>query len=423
MTAWPCALSVLRASQLPPKLTPNPDEGPLEAWPNQSNRMRILHLSSDYRWTGPADPVLNLVQALRGRGIDATLACRNAPTEVAISLPQKAAERGFPVELRFHLDRYCGLFHTISDLWHLPRYLRRERINIVHTHLSHDHVMGALCARLAHCGILVVRTNHKGEPAANSRIDTGFLRCCTDAYVGFSRRVVEEDRMRLGLPAERVCTVHPALDLARFDPSKRYKDVRGELGIPSAAVVGGIVARVQRHRRFEILIEAIKRASEVVPELRFPIIGRGERLQRNVMEPVAALGLERVVLLPGYRSDDYVDYLNALDFKVSLVPGSDGTCRAAREAMAMGKPVIAARRGILDELVPDGQAGLVIEDTPENLAAAIIEITRNTELRNRLGQGARAHAQRHFRLEDQAAAIASLYERLNSNNNTKPPSA
>jgi len=374
--------------------------------------MRILHLFSDYRWTGPADPVLNLVQALRHRGIDARLACGSAPPEVTISLPQKAAERGFPLELRFHLDRHCGLSRTLSDLWHLPRYLRAERIDIVHTHLSHDHVMGALCARLARRGILVVRTNHKGAPAAASRLNTGFMRCCTDAYVGFSRRVVEEDRKRLRLPEGRVCTVHPALDLGRFDPSKPYQDIRSELGLPASAVLGGIVARIQRHRRFELLIEAIKQASEVVPELRFLILGRGERLERNVIEPIAALGLDRVVLLPGYRSHDYVDYLNALDFKVFLVPGSDGTCRAAREAMALGKPVIAARRGILDELVPNGQAGLVIEDTVDNLAAAIIELTRNTELRNRLGQGARAHALRHFRLEDQAAAIAALYENI-----------
>lgn len=374
--------------------------------------MRILHLFSDYRWTGPADPVLTLVQALKGRGLAVKLACGPAFAGEAVSLPGRAAERGLVVESAFHLDRYCGVLHTLQDLWRLPRYLRRERVDVVHAHLSHDHAIGALCARWAGRRIAVVRTNHKGSALARGRLDAWWLRFATDAYVGFSRRIAEADQGRLKLPEERVGVVAPALDLARFNPDRPYRDIRAEWGISPEMVVGGIVARVQRHRRFEVLIQAIKRAAEQVPELRFFVIGRGERLRSCVQEPVAALGLERVVLLPGYRSEDYVDYLNALDFKVFLVPGSDGTCRAAREAMALGKPVIAARRGILDELVPHDQAGWIIDDRVENLAAAMVEFTRNLQLRKRLGAEAREHALRHFRVDDQAAAITRLYRKV-----------
>jgi glycosyltransferase involved in cell wall biosynthesis len=169
---------------------------------------------------------------------------------------------------------------------------------------------------------------------------------------------------------------------------------------------------MQRHRRWEVLLEAMKLAIERAPNLRMLVIGKGTHREQSVIGPARQMGLANHVLFPGYRTDDFVDYLAALDFKVFLMPGSDGTCRAAREAMAMGKPVIAARRGMLPELVPDGVAGLVIDDTPANLADAMVRLAQDAALRARLGEGARHHARTHFRLEDQAAAVAAMYEKL-----------
>ena len=122
------------------------------------------------------------------------------------------------------------------------------------------------------------------------------------------------------------------------------------------------------------------------------------------------------MLFSGYRSADYLDHLQSLDFKVFLVPGSDGTCRAVREVMALGKPVVSARRGMLPELIPHEEAGLVIDDTPQNLAAALVRMTKDADLRRRLGQGARKHALAQFSLETQADAVADMYRALERQN-------
>ena len=95
-----------------------------------------------------------------------------------------------------------------------------------------------------------------------------------------------------------------------------------------------------------------------------------------------------------------------------LVPGTDGSCRAAREAMALGTPVVAARRGMLPELITDRETGLVIDDTPENLADAIVELARNTELRRRLGQGARQAALARFDPAKQAEQVEHIYQQV-----------
>jgi len=115
---------------------------------------------------------------------------------------------------------------------------------------------------------------------------------------------------------------------------------------------------------------------------------------------------------PGYRTDDYVDFLAAADLKLFLVPGSDGTCRAVREAMALGKPVVASSRGMLPELVSHGVTGLVVEDTPDNLARAILLLAGQPDLRRKMGEAARESALRDFRPEKQAQQVGAFYEAL-----------
>jgi glycosyltransferase involved in cell wall biosynthesis len=92
--------------------------------------------------------------------------------------------------------------------------------------------------------------------------------------------------------------------------------------------------------------------------------------------------------------------------------GSDGTARALREAMAMGKPVIVANRGMLPELVEDGVSGLVVDDTSEGLANAVLRLLRHPELREALGKAAYQKAHQDFQLERQVEAVEDFYQKM-----------
>jgi glycosyltransferase involved in cell wall biosynthesis len=118
------------------------------------------------------------------------------------------------------------------------------------------------------------------------------------------------------------------------------------------------------------------------------------------------------VCLPGYvGGDDYPRALACFDFKIFLVPGSDGTCRAAREAMATGVPVIAAKRGLLIEMVRDGEDGLLVEDDVGPLSEAIRRLATDKALRERLGRNALERARSDFSQKRQAEAVAAAYRR------------
>jgi glycosyltransferase involved in cell wall biosynthesis len=92
--------------------------------------------------------------------------------------------------------------------------------------------------------------------------------------------------------------------------------------------------------------------------------------------------------------------------------GSDGTARALREAMAMGKPVIVANRGMLPELVEDGISGLVVNDTVEGLARAVLRLLHHPEMREALGKAAYQKARQNFQLDRQAEAVESFYQEM-----------
>jgi glycosyltransferase involved in cell wall biosynthesis len=374
--------------------------------------MRVLHLYSDYRWTGPAEPVVNLVLALRGRGVDVQYACRADPLNRPRQITTMAGPRGVEPITRFHLNRYGNPLHQLHDWRSLPRFLDEQQIDILHTHLSHDHILGGLAARRARRPILVVRTNHKGVALRVVAMGRWLLRRITDGYIGFNPPASEVDRVMLRLQPCQVANIQPALDLDRFDPTVARKDIRAELGLGPQHILAGVVARVQGHRRWQALLDAMAIVKRREPNLRLLIIGRGSSLDEVARQPAQRMGLDDVVVFTGYRKEDYVDYVQGLDFKVFLMPGSDGTCRAAREAMALGKPVLAANRGMLPLIVPHEVCGLVIDDTPENLADAMVRLAQDTALRQRLGAAARQHALDHFLLERQAQIVHELYQTL-----------
>ena len=92
--------------------------------------------------------------------------------------------------------------------------------------------------------------------------------------------------------------------------------------------------------------------------------------------------------------------------------GSDGTARALREAMAMGKPVVVADRGILPELVESGKSGLVVEDTAEALREATLQLLRHPGVREERGRAASQRAHQEFRLERQGEDVERFYEEM-----------
>ena len=82
--------------------------------------MKIFHLFSDWKWTGPSEPIVNLCKELEGRGHDVTLAYRKPPLPVEDSMEKRLLTIGLKATSQFHLDRPIK-FYLLSSINFFPR--------------------------------------------------------------------------------------------------------------------------------------------------------------------------------------------------------------------------------------------------------------------------------------------------------------
>jgi glycosyltransferase involved in cell wall biosynthesis len=339
---------------------------------------------------------------------------------------QKARERGIALleddALSPHLAKHLNPLRTLRAARELRRLQDERPADVVHVHLSSDHVAAALSRRKARRPPLLVRSFYgsggkeqgRGMPM---RERWALVRAC-DGVVAVTRSSREELTRSLGLPGERVLLSEGAVDTQRFDPARADRQTaRSRFGLGERHFAVGIAARMQTHRRFEVFLEAIARLSERLDALRVLILGRGTNMHAVAVEPVERMGLARVVQFPGFlEGDDYVDALGALDAGVLMIPGSDGSARAVREMMAMGLPVVVARSGSLPEIVGEGEqipAGLVFEEgDASGLADALELLARDAARRRALGRAALALARERYSLAVQARAVLDFYREL-----------
>jgi glycosyltransferase involved in cell wall biosynthesis len=329
------------------------------------------------------------------------------------SLPGKARQMGVAVHDGFYFESHPNVAKNRRDIRRLSRLIAPGNYRLIHAHGSWDHILAAVALRRGPSGALLTRTDHGGREFQHpffQRFQFGLR--MTDHLVVLSDRLRASAVDRLGRPASTVSTVRGAVDVGDYRPFDPPEETRLKFGLNHEDTVIGIVARVQPHRRFDVLLEAAREVKERDPSLKILVLGRGTRKEELLDEPVRQMGLQNTVYPLGYRKDDYREVLASLDAGLMLVPGSDASCRAALEMCAMAKPLVVARRGVLPDIVADGETGIVVDDKPDNLADALIEMGEDSDRRERWGEAARRRMVEKFSLERQVERVSELYRRL-----------
>ncbi len=358
---------------------------------------RWLHLFANFKWTGPADPAIRGAVALRRAGLDLRFAQVQWTLPGAEHRMRKELWRArLPVTGDLELRKHFQLRSHRRDARRLRERLDRGDFDGLHCHLPADHLIAAWAKCGARRSVPLVRSLYEPEaPGWGWRSGLAFR--YTDGVVVPTRSCQRQVCERYGFEPERVLYQDPPTDTRR---AALAGDLRDQLGVGAGQVLIGITARIQPHRRFELLWQVARRVVDRCPRARFVLLGRGNAAdtERLVHRPIRELGLTEQVLTPGYLYEpDYSLALRSLDLFTFLVPGSDGTCRAVREVMALGIPVVATPRGILPELLgehPDlaslGPSGEIVAESAELLAAAIVSLIADPERRQRRGAAGRA---------------------------------
>lgn len=370
--------------------------------------MRVLQITSDWKWTGPAEPMLRLGLAQREGGFEVYLACPMAPGPDQRSVSQEAEKAGLPPEFAILRGRGLRPLADRVDSRALHALLEHHEIDIVHTWHTRDHLLAlrAAGARRRRGLLALVRSYPHAERIPRLPWNRWLFGPGTDGLLCVSPETAEYNRsIRGGRP---VRGAFGAVDTERFVPRPVDPELRSALGLAPEHRVIGIVARIQRHRRFDLLLEAAARLFATDSRTRLLVVGRGTHRRAVAEEPARRMGLADRVIFAGYRREDYMDVLRAIDVFTFLVPGSDGTCRALLEAAACGIPAVTSKRGALPEIVIDGVTGILCEEDPEALACAWRALLDDPARRRTMGENARQRAETAFipsRFAEEAEAL------------------
>lgn len=162
------------------------------------------------------------------------------------------------------------------------------------------------------------------------------------------------------------------------------------------------------------LIECSSIVCKKYPDVKFILVGTGTILE-NLKKQVKKLELDDNVIFTGSlsRSQIIEYYKNTTIF---VLPSyREGFPTSLMEAMSCGVPSVATDVEGCDELIEDGENGILVPPkNPEKLAESIIYLLENEEFRNRIGINARDHIVRNYDWETITDGFEKLYYRLSS---------
>ena len=293
--------------------------------------------------------------------------------------------------------------------WRIARLVRREKIQLLHTHNAGAHLYGALGARLA--GVPLLHTEHTGKTfeAAQSRRANRFAAYFTDYTVAVSTDNAKFICAEEGVNPARLMVLPNGIPLP---PVTRpdLAEIRRQLGLPDGCRVIGTVGRLVPVKNYSLLIESFAQLARQQPDLHLLFIGDGP-VRAELEAQAHKLNLAPSVHFLGMRSD-IAELLRLLDVFV-LSSLSEGLSIALLEAMAVGCPIVATAVGGNRELIQDGTTGLlVLSGDGESLANAIARLLQNPPLAHQLGAAARELARSRYSVEAMCGQYEVLFRRL-----------
>ncbi len=290
----------------------------------------------------------------------------------------------------------------------LIRFLRRERIELLHTHKFGSNVWGSLFGRLGRVPAIVAQEHTwswEGQPLRRL-LDGQLIGRLADRFVAVSeadrRRMVELEHV----PAHKTIAI-PTAFVARSEPPGG--DVRGELGVPPGAPLIGTVAQLRPQKAVEVLVDAFALLLADHPDAHLVIVGDGP-CRADLTTTTRRSPLAGRVHLPGARTDVGA-VLDELDV-AAMSSDFEGLPLFMFECMAHRTPLVTTAVGGIPDVVDDGINGLLVpRRDPEALASALARVLDQPGLGRRLSEAAAVRLP-EYSMERAAERFGSLYEEL-----------
>lgn len=362
--------------------------------------MRVVHLLKVTGVAGAEQHLLRLLPALRERGVDTHFVGLDVAGSDADRLYAGFERAGVPfTHVRCAADVNPRMARDVV------RAVRGLEPDLLHTHLVHADVYGALASRLTRTPFVSTRHN-------DDRYMLGPFRYVDRAFASGARRLIAiSDAVRrflvaAGLPDAKFETIRYGLDEM---PSLPSEVTPAAAGIPDDAPLALAIGRLIEQKDHATLLHAFANVHERRPGARLAILGDGP-LRSSTEALARELGVGDAVLMPGRLETR--DWLERADVFVHSSRW-EGFGIVLLEAMLAALPVVATRVSAVPEIVADGETGVLVEPGDATaFAGALDGLLADPQRARTLGAAGSARAHSEFSVSRMADATLALYERL-----------
>jgi glycosyltransferase involved in cell wall biosynthesis len=306
-----------------------------------------------------------------------------------------------------------GANGTESPSRSIRSYVRAHGIDVVHTHTPRTIVATAFALR-GLSGVHHVATKHTLYAPGDRRwglaywlIDRVSL-YLPDVVVPVSRAMFNQISSHPLIDQQKIVLIRNAIAVDAFRQSYSRAEAREALGLPADAFVLAHAGRIERVKRIDVLLVALPELLMQLPQTRLVIAGEGslkERLQMLAQD----LGVAHAVTWAGFRRD-MPRLLAAIDIYVQSSI-NEGLPLSILEAMAAGKAVVATRVGGSNEVIVDGETGILVPpESPSAISEAVLWLLAHPERRAELAWAARESVEAEFGLGRMLEGYGALYQ-------------
>jgi glycosyltransferase involved in cell wall biosynthesis len=221
-----------------------------------------------------------------------------------------------------------------------------------------------------------------------------------------SKSNLKDGQERVGLTRSTI--INYGIDLDKFDPNKKYANLKQELNVAPDETLVGYIARITIQKDPHTLIMAIAEILKNTSKIKFLVIGNGD-LKESTLALAKKLNVESHITFQDFRQDT-PNVLSGID--IYCLPSLwEGLPIGLLEAMAMRKAVVATPVDGTKEAVVDQFSGVLVpHQSPTDLANAIIHLHENKNLITQYGESAHQTVEQRFEVKRMVQEVEKIYE-------------
>jgi len=313
------------------------------------------------------------------------------------------------------LERAINPFKDLLALIQIYWFIKKNDIQILHTHSSKAGVLARCAARLAKVRV-IIHTVHGWsfndyQPVLCQKLFIWlerFIGRFTDKFVVVSLHDKQKGLKNCIGNEEKYALIRYGIDYAEF--GRREKNIREELGINATDLVVGMISSFKAQKSPQDFIKLALGVNQILPNVRFILVGDGV-LRKSIERLIRKFTLQQHIILTGWRRD-IPDILSAADVFV-LTSLWEGLPVAALEALASAKPVVATYTGGISEVIVEGENGFLVSPTDmQGMCKKLTILLRNSGLRKAMSENAKEALTSDFLADTMVEKTQDLYKDL-----------